>query len=159
MNMKKYFYCFISVFMFCISCGHKEEVIKTEVIPQKPVTVTGLVQEVKPIYKYTGDNFRDPFVSLVSEGKSFYSPYLKSKGEVKIPNLNTLELKGIIKDKGTTIALFKTHNEAYILKNGKLYDMHNRIIPGFSGVIEDRKVIIKTKDDIIKEFKLFEINP
>jgi hypothetical protein len=151
----------ISITACCIlSCGKKKDdgvpVVKMPV--KKAETVTGLAPKNVARYKYGGDYFRDPFVSLSAEGGKFFSSLLKDSGEAQAPNLGALVLKGVITDKTSKIALLWSPAGSYFLKNGNIYDGRNRLVRGYSGTIKDGTVVITTEDKFTRELKIRETN-
>ena len=139
-----------------ISCGKKKTEEMKVIAVKPPVAITGLQKKEEPRYKYSGENYRDPFIEVTAEGGRFFSSMLKDNEEALPPNLGALTLKGIVGDSKVKIALLWTPTGTYFLKNGKLYDGRNRIVRGVTGKLEANKVIINTDDGFNRELKFRE---
>lgn len=99
-------------------------------------------------YEYQGDRYRDPFIPLGGRAAG------TGRGELIIPQLGALALKGIIADQQKKVALIVGGGGVFVLKDGKLYDNRNRLIRGISGVVKDRSVILTGPDRTVRELAL-----
>lgn len=136
-------------------CGRKEDIRKEETPPRAaPAVITGLEQKVEVRYRYKGDVHRDPFVMPTARQMS---TSLELTGEGKMPNFGALELKGILRDKQNKIALLFSPMGSYVLRNNTLYDINSRKVPGVTGKIEERSVMLTTADKFSKTYSLREI--
>jgi hypothetical protein len=141
------------IVLFGCSTTKKEVVVQPEKKIEKPKPITSLIEKKIEIkYRYRGDIYRDPFISLAD--KKTISPSLESKGEGQMPILGTLSLKGIMVDKNSKIALLSSSIGCYILKNNKLYDSRNRVVPKIKGYINKKSVKLVTEDKYEIELKL-----
>ncbi|MGA2091373.1 MAG: hypothetical protein ABSH12_07960 [Endomicrobiales bacterium] len=141
----------VSAMVFCAGCSQDDipeiapSKIKLPVIDFKTVPVTKAV----PRYDYGGDRFRDPFVPFNPEG-----PSTTGGDEVKVPNIGSLTLKGIMADGNLKIAIISGGAISYVLKGKYLYDNHQRLVRGITGIINDDSVIIIAPDKSMKEIRL-----
>lgn len=101
-----------------------------------------------PRFRYRGQYKRDPFVSLLDEGSS------SSKDEIIIPRISSLELKGVLQDSNSKIALLSAGGHSYFLKNSRLYDSRQRAIRGLKGKIRKESVYMRSSDGTRKEIFL-----
>jgi len=159
--MKKTLICIvICLSLFC--CGRKE-VKKVTPVKKKPavktvkVSSTAVRERVK--YVYEGLSYRDPFIPL--SGEKMAKAKLGLTKDAIVPNLGSLEIKGIIVDKKDRIALFTSPYGSYIFVNGKLYDSQNRLVKGITGKMIYKKgsrtpkgVVLITEDNYFKEYYL-----
>lgn len=120
-------------------------------LPPPVVNVPVYEKKEPPKYIYTGDKYRDPFISLTGAGRVFLET-----DEVTAPNVGSLSLKGIIAEGKTKIALITGDGGTYILKDSKLYDNRQRHIKGITGAIKTESVVMIAPDGSIKELKLKE---
>ncbi|MDI6756808.1 MAG: hypothetical protein QME32_02160 [Endomicrobiia bacterium] len=102
-----------------------------------------------PTHAYRGDRFADPFVPLSVSVRS------SSQGELVIPNINSLSLKGIYASLSRTIAILSDGGLAYTIKGNRLYDSRERAIPGFWCSIKTESAVISA-GGITREIKLRE---
>jgi hypothetical protein len=150
--MKKTLFVLIIAAFFAASCGNPRNTgtggLPTKQFGQKLVTPVYHKKE-EPVYVYTGDKYRDPFIPLAGQGA-----YPSESEEVGIPSITSLTLKGIITEGKTKIALIGGAGASYILKDSRLYDNHQRQIAGITGAIKTDSVIIIAPDKTTKELKL-----
>ena len=93
-------------------------------------------------YVYEGDRYRDPFISLNGD---------HGTDNEHAPQIGSLILKGIVKDKTSRVALLTSGASSYILRGGRLYDSRNRPLKGMTGVIKAESVIIVGSDRTVRE--------
>ncbi len=103
-------------------------------------------------YEYKGNKYRDPFISVISEAGSS-AEFLK--GKIKI-DLNALQLKGIFFSKNKKYAIMTdlSGKRTFFIKQGRMYDIYNKLVEGIAGIVERKKVILITETNVIKEFKI-----
>jgi hypothetical protein len=99
------------------------------------------------LYTYYGDRYRDPFIPLI--GQMF-----SDKSVDRPPQTASLLLKGIIEDAHGRMALLASGVSTYILKGGRLYDSHNKMVKGMSGVIKANSVVVIGADHTVRELKV-----
>ncbi len=144
------------LFMFFLilpGCGGGNTV--SDVKPYvKPPVITPRTHEKteRPRYSYTGERFRDPFIALISDAPAQSA----NPGGIVVPSLGTLALRGIIDDGRQKIAMISGNGAAYFLRDKRLFDTRQRLIPGYTGVIRADSVLLIAPDRTSKEFKLRE---
>lgn len=152
--MKKTLFAIIIAAFFAASCGRPGP--SGPVAPQAkqfaPKPVAAVYQKKEPpVYKYSGDRYRDPFTPLVGQGA-----YFSENDESATPSIASLTLKGIIGEGKSKIALISGAGSTYILKNSRLYDNRQRQIKGITGAIKTDSVVIIAPDKTVKELRLRE---
>ncbi len=86
---------------------------------------------------YTGDKGRDPFLPPSVGGGSARA---RDKNAPIAVDIHVLELRGILKDEQSAFAIFTTDTGAtLILRGNRLYDEHNKLVPGITGFIKITK--------------------
>jgi len=127
---------------------------------QEPVTVavSTPVPTVEQVYR--PPNMRDPLKLSTVFGNE-HSP--KSAALVADVSNSTfsvynLSLTGIMEDSRSKEALIadKTTGRTYILKGGKLLDSKKKQMPGVTGVIKGKQVILLTEDKKVHQLNLRE---
>ncbi|MBI5555271.1 MAG: hypothetical protein HY920_05410 [Elusimicrobia bacterium] len=117
-------------------------------------------KEIGPGYVYESGGLRDPFVSLTGKGVSveISSTGLASgKGVAAEVNITMLTLKGYVFSQQRKHALFKSMDgKTYVLDRGKLIDDRGLTVPGIAGIVKADKVVLITKKNVMREFKLRE---
>lgn len=137
----------------CAGCGLKampEEPLMKAKPPVINFNAAPATQDA-PRYTYAGDRNRDPFQPLSLDGSS-PSPV----GDVVVPPVGSLVLKGIMADGKQKIAIISGGGISYVLKGKYLYDNRQRLVSGITGVIKDESVIIIAPDKTTKELRLRE---
>jgi hypothetical protein len=152
--MKKTLFIIIIAAFFAASCGKQSPSGPAapqpkQFAPKQPPAVYQKKEE--PVYYYTGDSYRDPFIPLVGQGA-----YFSESDEMSVPSITSLTLKGIIGEGKTKIALISGAGATYILKDSRLYDNRQRQIKGITGAIKIDSVVIIAPDKTVKELKLRE---
>jgi hypothetical protein len=102
---------------------------------------------------YTGDQVRDPFLS----------PSMSGGGAVRVRggalDIHSLELRGILKDAKSDFAIFSGDDGAtFILRGGRLYNGHNKRVPGITGriKIKQKRAELVTADKDVQIYSLGE---
>lgn len=137
----------------CAGCGLKDMPEEPLVAAKPPVinfNAAPAAHEVQR-YAYAGDRNRDPFHPLSLDGTS-----AGPVGDVVVPPVGSLVLKGIMADGKQKIAIISGGGISYVLKGKYLYDNRQRIVNGITGVIKDESVIIIAPDKTTKEIRLRE---
>ena len=100
-------------------------------------------------YVYNSENLRNPFIA----------PELRSSMSMKVGeiDISLLELKGIVaaaanKQKYALVAI--KGGESYIIRNGKLMNMNNKVVPGVTGMIKGDEVILVTDKHYMRVLKI-----
>lgn len=113
-------------------------------------------EEVIPTYVYRSSGLRDPFVPLLGRVETSASASTEP-GKAAEVNITLLVLKGYVFSQQRKHALFKSADGGtYVLDKGKLVDDRGRIVPGVAGIVKADKVVLITKKNVMKEFKLRE---
>lgn len=104
---------------------------------------------------YTGDRVRDPFLPPSMGGVA----RVREKGVPVVADIHTMQLRGIMKDGATDFALFSADDgTSLVLRGGRLYDDHNKPIPGISGRIriKQKRAELVTADKDVQIYSLGE---
>ena len=115
-------------------------------------------KEIGPGYVYKGGNYRDPFVPLIGKSASLDTAMgLGVKGLAAEVDIKLLSLKGYVFSQARKHALFKSADgKTYVLDRGKLIDERGLTVPGIAGIVKADKVVLITKKNVMREFKLRE---
>jgi hypothetical protein len=115
-------------------------------------------KEIGPGYVYRSGNLRDPFVSLVGKSAGLeLAAGLGLKGMAAEVDIKLLTLKGYVFSQARKHALFKSADgKTYVLDRGKLIDERGLTVPGVAGIVKADKVVLITKKNVMREFKLRE---
>lgn len=145
------FSCFLFLLVtFFYGCGdRKPSPSSTTVAPSKIEDFTPPPKVEISKYYYRGEKFQDPFIPLTASARALVP------SEIVIPNVHALTLKGIFVADGEKIAIVSGGGHSYMIRSNKLYDIRNRVIPGFYCRIKTESVTIKT-GDVSREIKLRE---
>ena len=104
---------------------------------------------------YTGDRVRDPFLPPSVGGHS----RLLDRNAPLAVDIHLLQLRGIMKDAKTDFALFATESgTTLVLRDGGLFDDHNKRVPGITGRIriKQKRVELITADKDVQVYGLGE---
>ena len=115
-------------------------------------------KEIGPGYVYKSNNLRDPFIPLVGKGFGLdLASGLGAKGMAAEVDIKLLTLKGYVFSQARKHALFKSADgKTYVLDKGKLIDDRGLTVPGIAGIVKADKVVLITKKNVMREFKLRE---
>jgi hypothetical protein len=115
-------------------------------------------REIGPGYAYKGGNSRDPFVPLIGKSAGLDTAAgLGAKGMAAEVDIKLLTLKGYVFSQARKHALFKSADgRTYVLDRGKLIDDRGLTVPGIAGIVKADKVVLITKKNVMREFKLRE---
>lgn len=115
--------------------------------------------EIGPGYVYRSGGLRDPFIPLIGKTGSLdmASTALGAKGMAAEVDIKLLNLKGYVFSQARKHALFKSvDGKTYVLDRGKLVDDRGLVVPGIAGIVKADKVVLITKKNVMREFKLRE---
>ena len=134
------------------ACGHDQDIPDMKPVPvsSSAVNIPKPVKADEPRYVYHGDRHPDPFIPQNVESA------VVTSGEIVIPNITSLSLKGIFSIGKQHTAIIAGPGSTYILKDSRLYDNRQRLIKGISGAIKNDSVIIISQDKTMRELKLHE---
>ncbi|MDD5131788.1 MAG: hypothetical protein WC484_08585 [Candidatus Omnitrophota bacterium] len=115
-------------------------------------------KEIGPGYVYKGGNNRDPFIPLIGKSAGLDTAVgLGVKGLAAEVDIKLLSLKGYVFSQARKHALFKSADgKTYVLDRGKLVDERGLTVPGIAGIVKADKVVLITKKNVMREFKLRE---
>lgn len=116
-------------------------------------------KEIGPGYVYKSGSIRDPFIPLIGKtvGLDLASAGLGAKGIAAEVDIKLLTLKGYVFSQARKHALFKSADgKTYVLDKGKLIDDRGLTVPGIAGIVKADKVVLITKKNVMREFKLRE---
>jgi hypothetical protein len=105
---------------------------------------------------YTGDKVRDPFLPP-SVGGGPSRP--RDRNAPFVVDIHALELRGIMKDAKSDFAIFSMDTGAtLILRGSRLYDDHNKRVPGITGLIKmkQKRAELVTADKDVQIYSLGE---
>jgi hypothetical protein len=115
-------------------------------VPPPPPSPVVEQPKEKPVYVYSGDRFRDPFVPAGTTGS--YQP-----DAVFDPQKATV--KGIVfGPTAKTAVLSVGSGGTYFVKAGKIFDIMGKTIEGFSAKVFADKVVINGEADNVFELKI-----
>jgi hypothetical protein len=104
---------------------------------------------------YTGDHYRDPFLS-----PSMGTPSrTRDKNAPFVLDIHELQLRGIMQDKKSDFAIFSTASGmTLILRGNRLYDDHSKPVPGVTGriMLKQKRAQLVTADKDVQVYKLGE---
>lgn len=136
------------LFLTLAACGDKN---KGQVAPPPPppVVETPPVLEQpkeKPVYVYSGDRFRDPF--MTAGQSSSYQPDA-------VFDPQRAAIKGIIYGPYYKSAVLTVGGTgSYFIKSGKIIDIMGKPVEGFTAKVFADKVLIQGEADNIYELKI-----
>jgi len=109
---------------------------------------------------YAAPRYRDPFLVSTVFGDEHAPKGRGMSGAVAVStfNVHALSLTGIMEYNSTKEALLsdKTSGQAYILKGGRLVDARKKRVPGVSGVIRGKQVVLMTSGKQVRQLNLHE---
>ena len=127
---------------------------------QTPAAVGSSTQAVTVEQVYTSSALRDPLkISVIFADE--HGPKTKIAGAELAKStfsVYNLSLTGILEDNSNKEAIFKDleTGAVYILSGGRLLDSKKKSLPGISGVIKGKQVILSTEDKKIHQLNLHE---
>jgi hypothetical protein len=147
---RKYYLAIIPLICLFSACGREPDVSDTYYSPKanSSSSVTAAPKKEEEVYVYKGGPKPDPFIPQNSEAP------VAAAGDIVIPNLSSLSLKGIFSIGKQRTALIAGTGITYILKDSRLYDSRQRLIKGISGAIKENSVILIAQDKTMRELKL-----
>lgn len=115
-------------------------------------------KEIGPGYVYKHGNLRDPFVPLIGKAAGGEAAIRTGRSGVAAEiDIKELALKGYVFSQARKHALFKSSDgRTFVLDQGKLLDDRGLTVPGVAGIVKADKVVLITKKNLIREFKLRE---
>jgi predicted small lipoprotein YifL len=144
------------LFLFALTgCPRKKTgPVSQPPVKEKKIAQTKKTEEERQVrYVYTGERYRDPFVPSEEMGEGIVKA---GKGGIEI-DLSRLKLTGIMISPSSRehYALIDAGGKrGYVVKGGKLIDNYNRIVDGVAAIVRKDKVILITRDNVIRELRL-----
>ena len=139
----------MSAFLVLSGCKSEEP---QNIVATPPVTIAPPPPPVveapkeKPVYVYSGDRFRDPFVPAGTTGS--YQP-----DAVFDPTKATV--KGIVYGPESRSAVLSVGSQGtYFVKSGKIFDIMGKPVEGFTAKVFADKVVINGEADNVFELKI-----
>lgn len=111
---------------------------------------------------YRPSNGRDPLIpaTVTGDTKGTAAPKPKGQAQAVVPstfNVYGLALTGIMEDSSGRQALLRdAAGSLYTLKAGHITDAKKKTIPGVSGVVKGKQVILMTEDKKVHHLNLRE---
>lgn len=142
--------------VFFASCSKKETDSHPPFI--MPSGKSNIVRAKKPapvIYRYTGDRFRDFLFKPESGSEKKEKKEKPAKDyDRQMPFiLEDVFLKGFLSSPPETFALLTDRDgNSFVLKNGKIYDLKKREVPGGKGLIKKKSVVLIYKNQLKELF-------
>lgn len=139
--------------MICSAAPAAAQVAASTAAPAVPLTTE---------QAYRPSNGRDPLVPATVSGDTKGSSLPKPKGEAMAVvsstfNVYSLALTGIMEDSSGRQALLRdAAGNLYTLKAGRITDAKKKAIPGVSGVVKGKQVILMTEDKKVHHLNLRE---
>jgi len=146
---------FLLILVGFSGCAKKKaRPVSKEPIKEKEAVVAKKIEKEKQVrYIYTGEKYRDPFVPSEEMGEGIVKV---GKRGIEI-DLSRLKLTGIMISPSSRdhYALIDGGGErGYVVKRGKLIDNYNRVVDGVAAIVRKDKVILITRDNVIRELRL-----
>ncbi|OVE77255.1 hypothetical protein BVX98_03195 [bacterium F11] len=149
-------FLFLMVGILFVSCGKKDQ-SRTPMPSQSQMTRTQSKtpaiapkedEEEKPVYVYSGDRFKDPFLEVGQA--SAYSPEA-------IFNPDQAKVKGIIYSSRLRSAVLQVSGSgSYFINGSRIIDVMGKRLEGYKAKIFPQKVVISGEEDDVFELKIRE---
>ncbi len=127
--------------------------VPTKPMEEKEIALPEKMEEKRLVgYTYGGKRYKDPFVPLEEIGVG-----IESVGRGVEIDLSRLNLTGIMissSSKDNYALIDAGGGRGYVVKNGKLIDNYNRVVEGVIAIVRKDKVILITRNNVIRELKL-----
>ena len=136
--------------LFGVGCNKGEEanvVAKApDLPPLPPPEPVAEVQKEKPVYVYSGDRFRDPFIPA-GQATNYQPDAVFDPARAAV--------KGIIFGKDHRSAVLTVGGSGtYFIKGGKIFDVMGKTVEGYSVKIFVDKVVLAGEADNVFELKI-----
>jgi len=116
------------------------------VLPAPAPSVVAETPKERPVYVYSGDRFRDPFVPAGTTGS--YQPDA-------VFDPTKAQVKGIVFGPAARSAMLSLGSGVtYFIKSGKIFDIMGKPVEGFSAKVFVDKVVINGEADNVFELKI-----
>jgi len=145
---------FILILLGLNGCPKK----KARPVPRKPMEEKEIALpekiEKKRLVRYTygGKRYKDPFAPPEDIGVG-----IEGVGRGVEIDLSRLKLTGIMissSSKDNYALIDAGGGRGYVVKGGKLIDNYNRVVQGVVAIVRKDKVILITRNNVIRELKL-----
>jgi len=127
--------------------------VPTKPIEEKEIALPEKIEEERLVrYTYGGKRYKDPFVPPEDIGVG-----IESVGRGVEIDLSRLKLTGIMissSSKENYALIDAGGGRGYVVKSGKLIDNYNRVVQGVVAIVRKDKVILITRNNVIRELTL-----
>jgi hypothetical protein len=131
----------------------KARQVSTKPTKEKEIALPEKIEEKRLVrYKYGGKRYKDPFAPAEDRGAG-----IERVGRGVEIDLSRLKLTGIMispLSKDNYALIDAGGGRGYVVKGGKLIDNYNRVVHGVVAIVRKDKVILITRNNVIRELKL-----
>ncbi len=157
--MDKFFHIGIFWFAACALFGSAPALAQDAAVAKSTQTLNAAapVQAVEQFYR--AENLIDPFIPAGAGGETSSRVTAQSSAKAaENMSIHDLVLTGIMEDEGGKQALLNNPATGlnYVLSKGRLWDIKKKQVPGISGVIRGKQVVLMTADEDIQPLNLHE---
>lgn len=154
MNGKIVLIIFVLIVLGLNGCPRKKaRPVSTKPIKEKEIALPEEIEEKRLVkYKYGGKRYKDPFAPPEHMGVG-----IERAGRGVEIDLSRLKLTGIMVSplsKDNYALIDAGGGRGYVIKGGKLIDNYNRVVDGVVAIVRKDKVILITRNNVIRELKL-----
>lgn len=133
-----------------LACAKYEEITIKKRVKKEQLTTPSMQVKIIEKYTYKGGEFQDPFTDF-----SKTSLYVASPQTYAIsPDIDSLRIKGVLRDKSGILILFDSPTGSYIINNKKIYDINMRPITDIEVSLLDENTIALTKGETERVFDI-----
>jgi len=154
MNNKIVLIIFVLIILGLNGCPKKKAGrVPTKPAEEKEIALPEKIEKKRLVrYTYGGKRYKDPFAPPEDRGAG-----IESVGRGVEIDLSRLKLTGIMispSSKDNYALIDAGGGRGYVVKGGKLIDNYNRVIQGVVAIVRKDKVILITRNNVIRELKL-----
>lgn len=154
MNSKIVIIIFILILLGLNGCPKKKaRPVSRRPIKEKEIVLPKKIEEKRRgRYTYGGKKYNDPFAPPEDMGGG-----IERVGKGVEIDLSRLKLTGIMispSAKDNYALIDAGGGRGYVVKGGKLIDNYNRVVDGVVAIVRKDKVILITRNNVIRELKL-----
>jgi len=154
MNSKFVLTIFILILLGLNGCPKKKDrPVSRKLIKEKEIVTPKKIEEKRRgRYTYGGRKYKDPFAPPEDMGGG-----IERVGKGVEIDLSRLKLTGIMispSAKDNYALIDAGGGRGYVVKGGKLIDNYNRVVDGVVAIVRKDKVILITRNNVIRELRL-----